>query len=242
MGVMTDEQKKHFREEGYLLASGLIPEHVVRKAEDAMWAALEMDRDDSETWGRVSVHAINQQHRASPENRMMSSPDILACYTDDILIAVSELTGVDCEEIHAPTQVMTQNTFPTEGEWSHLKPHLDGGSDPVKYNRPTFPIPILVHSILYLSDTAPHGGCTFGWPGSHQKLQGIAEDNPEKYPYLWDVNSGKDTVAIGEGVELVAKRGDILFYQNFFCMQEARISMTILGLHVVIHGSGMLYD
>ena len=63
MGVMTDEQKKHFREAGYLLASGLIPEHVVRKAEDAMWAALEMDRDDSETWGRVSVHAINQQHR-----------------------------------------------------------------------------------------------------------------------------------------------------------------------------------
>ena len=47
MGVMTDEQKKHFREAGYLLASGLIPEHVVRKAEDAMWAALEMDRDDS---------------------------------------------------------------------------------------------------------------------------------------------------------------------------------------------------
>ena len=24
---MTDEQKKQFREEGYLLASGLIPEH-----------------------------------------------------------------------------------------------------------------------------------------------------------------------------------------------------------------------
>ncbi|MXX11981.1 MAG: hypothetical protein F4Z86_00775 [Gemmatimonadetes bacterium] len=51
MSAMTDEQKKHFREAGYLLASGLIPEHVVRKAEDAMWAALEMDRDDPETWG-----------------------------------------------------------------------------------------------------------------------------------------------------------------------------------------------
>ena len=39
---MTDEQKKQFREEGYLLASGLIPEDVARKGEDAMWAALKM--------------------------------------------------------------------------------------------------------------------------------------------------------------------------------------------------------
>ena len=58
---MTDEQKKQFREEGYLLASGLIPEDVARKGEDAMWAALGMDRDDPETWDRVSAHAISQR-------------------------------------------------------------------------------------------------------------------------------------------------------------------------------------
>ena len=216
MGLITDEQKKQFREVGYLLASGLIPEDVARKGEDAMWAALEMDRDDPKTWNRVSAHAMNQRHRALPENRRLGAPDILACYTDDILIAVSELTGVDREEIHAPKDIMTQNAFPTEDEWSHLKPHLDGGSDPVKYNRPTFPIRILVHSILYLSDTESHGGCTFGWPGSHNKMRGLAERNPEKYPYLWDVASDMHLVDIGGGVEVVAKRGDIPFYQDFF--------------------------
>ena len=75
---MTNEQKKQFREEGYLLASGLIPEDVARKGEGAMWAALGMDRDDPETWDRVSAHAINQRHRALPENRRSGAPDILS--------------------------------------------------------------------------------------------------------------------------------------------------------------------
>ena len=51
---------------------------------------------------------------------------------------------------------------------------------------------------------------------SHKKMRGLAESDPEKYPYLWDVNSDMHKVDIGEGVEVVAKRGDILFYQNFF--------------------------
>ena len=75
---MTDEQKKQFREEGYLLASDLVPEDVARKGEDAMWAALGMDRDDPETWDRVSAHAINQRHRALPENRRLGRAGYLS--------------------------------------------------------------------------------------------------------------------------------------------------------------------
>lgn len=215
MGLMTDEQKKQFREDGYLVASGLVPEEVARKGEDAMWAALEMDRDDPETWSRVSAHAINKRNRAMPQNRRSDKPNILACYTDDILTALSELTGVDRSEVKAPTQILTQNTFPTEGEWSHSRAHLDGGTNRDKFNV-TFPIPISVHSILYLSNVEEHGGGTFGWPGSHKKMRGIAEGNPEQYPYLFEVNSDMHTVDIGEGVELITRRGDILFYQNFF--------------------------
>jgi len=221
MDTMTDEQKTQFRGDGYLLVSGLIPEDVARKGEDAMWEALEMDRDDPETWSRVSAHAINSRNRPLPQNRRLGKPDILACYTDDILIALSELTGVDRSKIKAPAQILTQNTFPSEGEWSHTRPHLDGGTNRNKFNV-TFPIPISVHSILYLSDTESHGGCTFGWPGSHRKMRGIAEGNPEQYPYLWEVNTDMHTVDIGEGVELVAKRGAILFYQNFFVHAGSR--------------------
>lgn len=221
MGIMTEEQKKQFREDGYLLASGLVPEEVARKGEDAMWAALEMDRDDPETWGRESAHALTGRKRAMPQNRRSDKPDILACYTDDILTALSELTGVDRSEVNAPTQILTQNTFPTEGEWSHTRPHLDGGTNRDKFNV-TFPIPVSVHSILYLSDTESKGGCTFGWPGSHAKMRGIAEGDPEKYPYLFEVNADMHTVDIGEGVEVVAKRGDILFYQNFFVHSGSR--------------------
>ena len=215
MGLMTEEQKKQFRKEGYLVASGLVPEDMARKGEDAMWAALEMDRDDPETWGRVSAHAMTKRNRAMPQNRRSDKPDILACYTDDILTALSELTGVDGSEIHAPKGILTQNTFPTEGEWNPGKAHLDGGTNRDKFNV-TFPIPVSVHSILYLSDVEKKGGGTMGWPGSHKKMRGIADGNPEKYPYLFEVNSDMHTVDIGEGVELTPKCGDILFYQNFF--------------------------
>jgi len=214
MDLMTDEQKEQFREEGYLVASGLIPEDVARKGEDAMWAVLEMDREDPETWSRVPGHAINKLNRGLVQHRGLGEPDILACYTDDLLTALSELTGIDRSEIKAPKGILTQNTFPTEGEWSHGKPHLDGGTNRDKFNV-TFPIPIGVHSILYLSDGEKQGGGTFAWPGSHKKMRGIAEGDPEAHPYLWEVNSDMHTVDIGEGVEVIPKCGDILLYQNF---------------------------
>jgi len=107
MGLMTEEQKTQFRDEGYLVASGLIPEDVARKGEDAMWAVLEMDREDPETWSRVPGHAINKLNRGLVQHRGLGEPDILACYTDDLLTALSELTGVDLSEIKAPKGILT---------------------------------------------------------------------------------------------------------------------------------------
>ena len=52
MDVLPKKQHLQFETEGYLLASGLIPNHISEKAEKAMWRLMEMDPNDSETWGR----------------------------------------------------------------------------------------------------------------------------------------------------------------------------------------------
>ena len=215
MSVVTDEQVEQFRQEGYILLSGLIPETVARRGEAAMWALLEMDGEDPETWSEVPEHAVHKPTRYLVQHQNCAEPDILACYTEAVLMAVSRLMGVDREAVRPARRVLTQNVFPGDGPWSHGRPHFDGGTNRWKFND-TFPISRGVHSILYLSDGESHGGATFGWPGTHRMMRNLAVSNPAKYPYLFEVNSDMHLVDIGEPVELVAKCGDILFYRNFF--------------------------
>ena len=221
MSVVTDEQVEQFRREGHILLSGLIPEEVARCGEAAMWALLEMDPEDPETWSEVPDHAVHKPTRHLVQHQNCAAPDILACYTDEVLTALSELTGKDRGKIHSPKKVLTQNVFPCDEPWSHSRSHFDGGTNRWKFND-TFPIRYGVHSILYLSDGEPHGGGTFGWPGTHKTMRGLAVSNPAKYPYLYEVNSDMHLVDIGEPVELVAKCGDILFYRNFFVHAGSR--------------------
>ncbi len=52
MGVLTEAQRAQYERDGYLLASGLIPEDVAERAEAAMWRIMGMTPDEPETWDR----------------------------------------------------------------------------------------------------------------------------------------------------------------------------------------------
>ena len=55
--ALTDEQIASYRQNGYLLASGLIPDGVSARAEAAMWRLMRMDPGDPATWSRVPESA-----------------------------------------------------------------------------------------------------------------------------------------------------------------------------------------
>ena len=50
MTTLTEEQTRHYEEQGYVLVSGLVPEPVAREAATAMWRLIGADPADSGTW------------------------------------------------------------------------------------------------------------------------------------------------------------------------------------------------
>ena len=101
MDVLTKKQHLQFETEGYLLASDLIPNHISEKAEKAMWRLMEMDPNDSETWGhRLGCAAQFQPVRGLSVLNGIQDPDIMFCVTPEYLKATAELLGE--ELVHPP--------------------------------------------------------------------------------------------------------------------------------------------
>jgi hypothetical protein len=222
---LTKDQIVRYHEDGYVVISGLIPEDIARRGEDAMWELMMMDRDDPSTWSDLDEKAKASTVAAgfTPQDGLFQffgndHPDLLACYTTEMMAAMAQLSGESLEMFEPPTGTLVQNVFPSEGEWKWRGVHFDGGVKSKQHK--TFPGPFIINSIIYLNDTERHGGGTVAWPGSQIPVRALAESNPEKYEYLWQLSEDLDTVEIGDPIELEPKCGDILFFAHF-CVHAA---------------------
>ena len=54
------------------------------------------------------------------------------------------------------------------------------------------------------------------WPKSHQRIRALAESNIQKYEYLLDLHNEVHSLDLGQPIELMPKRGDVLFFQHLF--------------------------
>jgi len=213
--ALTDEQITTYSEDGYLLASGLIPDDVSGRAETAMWNLMEMDPAAPETWSCVPETADGYtEGRGVVIFNGVQDPDLMACATDDYLAAVAQLLGEPIGSLHPPEAVHTQNLLQRDVEWRHPNPHVDG--IPKEHMHKTFPGPYRITSLFYLSDVDPQGGGTCAWPGSHRKIRELAESDQAKYEHLYDLNKDIPTLDLGDPIELTPRRGDVLFFQHLF--------------------------
>lgn len=212
--MLSDEQMARYEQDGYVLVSGLLSDDVMDRAEVAMWRVLEMDRDDSSTWTRIPEGVEYNENRGLIAHYGVEDPDLVACATPDFMKAVAQLIGEDVDDLHVPQAVQTQNLFRVEGAPSWPGPHVDG--IPKENALKTFPGPFRIAVIVYLSDVAPNGGGTVGWPGSHRKIRALAESDSEKYELLYNLNPDVKTLDLGDPIELLPKRGDVLFFQHLW--------------------------
>lgn len=213
--ALTLSDLDRYREDGYLLASGLIPDDVSARAEAAMWRLMEMDPDDPSTWSREPGTADEVvDGRGVVIFNGVQDPDLMACATEAFLAAVAQLIDEPIGSLHPPEAVHTQNLVRRDVEWTLPRPHVDG--IPKEHMHRTFPGPYRITALLYLSDVEPRGGGTCAWPGSHRRIRELAESDPEKYAYLYDLNKDIPSLDLGDPIELTPRRGDILFFQHLF--------------------------
>ncbi|NKB71066.1 MAG: hypothetical protein GKR89_28685 [Candidatus Latescibacteria bacterium] len=217
---LSDAQVEQYQRDGFLLASGLMAATIARKGQAAMWEVMGMDPDDPGTWDKPSDEALASTVQAGfqPKSKLFQffgnqQPDLLACYTREMMAALAQLTGEKPEFFAPPQGTLIQNVFPSEGEWQWRGGHFDGGVKAKQHK--TFPGPFIINSLIYLNDIEKHGGGTVAWPGSHKPVRALAESNGEKYEYLWQLQEDLHTVDVGDPVELQPKCGDILFFAHF---------------------------
>jgi hypothetical protein len=227
--ILSQEQVARYDRDGYLLISGLIAEEVAAKAEAAMWRCVGATPDDPASWqsARGGICLFND-------------PEIANCYTPQFLAAAAQLTREDpttfskcathpktyCApdylEAQAAGEDLTRffkwhcvyaiNLYPTAGEWTWPGPHVDHSIE--EHHHKTHPSVFRIGTLTYLNDVPPHGGGTVAWPGSHCKLEALAQSDPARYEYRHTLNEAVGQLPLGDAVELTPRRGDVLFLHH----------------------------
>ena len=213
MSVLTKKQHLQFEEEGYLLASGLIPNHISERAEKAMWRLMEMDPNDSTTWGhRPDLATQFETMSGLSVLNGIQDPDIMFCVTPEYLKATAELLGE--ESVHPPDSAHMQNRVPIKTQWSLPRAHIDGL--PKEHMHKTFPGPYRIANLVFLNDIDHKGGGTAVFPRSQHQIMELAKSDVEKYEYIISLNRDLSALDLGEAVELTPRRGDVLSFTYMF--------------------------
>ena len=201
MGVLSAEQKAQFAEQGYLLVSGLIPPEVVAEAR----AKLEQEyREGGKAF--FGTEAAN------------------ICYNETLCAAAAELGGeADVRPYYPIHSALAILSLPGSEEWDWPPPHIDHAIK--EHGHHTFPRPFRLASLLYLNDIAPRGGGTVVWPGSHRRIEQLAQSDPQRYAQMHTLNQELAHTDLGEPVEVTTKAGDILFY-HYLCAHSGSRNTT----------------
>lgn len=211
---LTPEQLARYEEDGYLLASGLIPDPVSHAAAACMWRLLDMDADDPSTWSQAPKEFEHDAGSNRFELYGIQDAEIMECRGEAFMRASAQLLGEPVDAVHRPDAAQALHLFPVEREWKAPGPHIDG--IPRECGHKSFPGPYRLTTLVYLSDVEPHGGGTLGWPGSHRKIAALAASDPTRYEYLYQLQPDISTLDLGDPVELTPKRGDVLFFRHFW--------------------------
>ena len=203
MSALTPTQTRQYAEQSFLLVSGLIPDAIAAEAEAAMWRLMEIDPHDPRSWaGQSSSH------------RTYESPELLDCYTPDMIEAATTLADETPGSIAAPARAYAINVFPTSEEWQWPHPHIDHAIK--EHGHKTFPRAFRIAAMTFLSDVPPHGGGTVVWPHSHAVLEHLAKTDPARFEMMWALNQELPNAALDSPIELTPRRGDVLFY-SYLC-------------------------
>jgi ectoine hydroxylase-related dioxygenase (phytanoyl-CoA dioxygenase family) len=146
----------------------------------------------------------------NPYHTLLTDPAVSACFNKKVCDAAAQLVGVR-KKFVPPLTIYTVTVFPTAKPWQWPTPHIDHAKEEDAHQ--TFPPPFRIGCMVYLTDIQPHSGATIVWPCSHRRLEELAKSNTERYKYLVSVFRDMVELDLGSPKEIIARAGDVLFYQ-----------------------------
>ncbi|MEE2617025.1 MAG: hypothetical protein VX677_00310, partial [Candidatus Poribacteria bacterium] len=88
--MLKISQIEQYHQEGYLLASGLIPDMTSKKAEETLWSLLNMLPDQPQSWKTIPAYAKIEPHR-NLIDITTAVPDLMACCTPEFMQTTAQL-------------------------------------------------------------------------------------------------------------------------------------------------------
>jgi ectoine hydroxylase-related dioxygenase (phytanoyl-CoA dioxygenase family) len=209
---LTSQQLESYKDNGFLLVSGLIAEEVV---DDARRVMAERSEDK----------------RSGSHHLFVDDASVLECFSRRVCMAAAQLAGVP-GPLARPTTTYTITVFPERGDWLWPAPHIDHAL--AKDAHRTFPAPFHIGCLIYLTEVSTHAGATIVWPGSHRELERLARSNPAEYEYLTSINRDLHKVRFPEEPrEVLAAAGDVLFYH--YVLAHSGSANTGLDVRVALN-------
>ncbi len=190
MSVLTQSDREHFADQGYVIVRQAVPKENCDAVVDAIWEFLGMDREDPDDWyraphkpggGMVEMY----QHQSMWDNRQ--HPRVHQAFAD---IWGDEKLQCSIDRVN-----FKPPPHPEHPEWDHKGfRHWDADTSKL-------PLRFGVQGVLYLTDTAADQGSFQCMPGEHKPL--LDEENP----YLPELDPDKF-------VQIEGKAGDLLIWNR----------------------------
>jgi ectoine hydroxylase-related dioxygenase (phytanoyl-CoA dioxygenase family) len=200
---VTDEQKRSYEEEGYLLVRNLVPDDILTRAEAVIRRTLQN-----------GAQPVQESKYGPIWQAPIEDPALVAVYQPEFIAVAAELAGEDPSTFAIPQGPWALVIFPQVREWVWPNPHIDHALK--EDNFKIFPPPFRIATISYLTDVPPRGGGTILWPGSHKAIEALARSDSDRYRFMSDLNHKLREIFLGNPVEVTASRGDVLFY-HYLC-------------------------
>ena len=237
--VLTDEEVRRFKRDGWLLKRGLLSPELCRVCRDLMWSLNEVpriQRDDPATHvGRLSEDEANQDAGNFRQGFNWRSRSLgtekpfldLLPHNPKVLAVAEELMGAGTVApsdstggVYAvlPKDPSLSNPRPAQQE---LGLHVDSSIESRER----------IGLVGYIDDVAPNGGGFSVWPGTHHRCWNLLRDSTDKLhqankdpgaaelrkiastPYTMQMRSEFDRIkADTVPVDCHGKAGDVVFY------------------------------
>ena len=196
--TLTPQQLEHYREHGYVLASGLFAPNVMAQARaesHALAARISTYKKIEATWDVVRR-----------DDAMAAPKSVLHCH--DVQFHSASLLGLMLDDAFtaAAASIIGPNVQLHHSKM-FIKPPEVGAPFPLHQDAPYFPHQqdSVMAAIIHLDDAPVERGCVCVVPGSHR--QGIvAHHGPKEY---W---VDEEDVPFDRAIPLPAKAGDVLFF------------------------------
>jgi ectoine hydroxylase-related dioxygenase (phytanoyl-CoA dioxygenase family) len=191
--ILSPEQLNLYRQDGFLLVSGLIRHDVVERAYHAM---------------------LRRLNNAAPATRQeyIQDPAILSCFSREVRSAAAQLVGSRFV-LKSPVNVHAITVFSTPPPWRWPAPHIDHAIEQDAFR--TYPAPFRIGCMIYLNQVTRNTGGTVVWPGSHRQIDDLAVGDPRRYEYLSVLYRDIGKLTLRNPREITASRGDVLFLHRF---------------------------